>query len=95
MKLYDHVVIFGEKVNIEYSNNVPDTDNANYVKGKILIHPGCPRKELARVFLHEFLHAVCERVSISQGITGETEEIVVDTLSKALVENFHIRFKDR
>lgn len=95
MKLYDSVKIFGQDVEVSFSSEVGDSHNANYVNGRILIHPKCPKKELARVFLHEFLHAVCERVSISQGITGETEEIIVDTLSKALVENFYIRFKDR
>lgn len=95
MKLYDHVIIFGEKVDIEYSDQVPDSDNANYIEGNILIHPECPKKELARVFLHEFLHAVCNRTSISQGISGDAEEMIVDIISKALTENFYLRFKNK
>lgn len=60
MKIYNYVVIFGNTVNINYSELVPDTDNANYdtEKEEILIHPRRPKKELARVFMHEFLHSV-------------------------------------
>lgn len=95
MKIYDKVLIFGQEVEVSYSDKVIDTHNANYIDGKILIHPKCPQSELARVFVHEFLHAVCERVSISQGVPLETEEIIVDAMSKALCENFHLRFKNR
>lgn len=93
MKIYDSVKIFGQEISIEFSSEVIDEHNANYSDGKILIHPKCPKKELSRVFLHEFLHAVCERVSISQGINSETEEIMVDAISKAIDENFFLRFK--
>jgi len=93
MKLYDHVIIFGKKIPVKYSDKVPDHDNANWANNEILIHPECSKKELARVFMHEFFHAACEIGSISQGIPAETEEIMVDLLAKALTENFHIRFK--
>lgn len=95
MKLYDKVIIFGQDVDVSYSDKVIDTHNANYIDGKTLIHPKCPNKELARVFMHEFLHAVCARTSISQGVSEDAEEMIVDLMSKALTENFHIRFKER
>lgn len=93
MKIYNSVKIFGQDISVEFSDKVSDLHNGNYVDEKILIHPKCPKKELTRVFIHEFLHAVCERTSISQGIPSETEEIIVDALSKAIEENFYIRFK--
>jgi len=93
MKLYDSVIIFGQVVKVSYSDKVPDNENANYINGEILIHPKCPKKELDRVFLHEVIHSICERVSISQGISAETEEIIVDAISKALTENFTMKFK--
>jgi hypothetical protein len=93
MKLHDRVNILGQEISVEYSDKVPDNHNANYDYNKILIHPKCKKKDLARSFLHEFFHAVCERGSISQGIDGDTEEIIVDLMAKALTENFHIRWK--
>lgn len=93
MKLYDKIIIFGQEVSVEYSDRVIDEHNANYIDGKILIHPRCKEKELARVFLHEVLHAICERTSISQAVSTDSEEMICDLISKALVENFHIRFK--
>lgn len=94
MKVYDSVLIFGQEIKVEFSDKVPETDNANYdLDGKILIHPKCPQKELARVFVHEFLHAVCHRTSISQGISDDAEEMIVDLMSKAITENFFLRWK--
>ena len=97
MKIYDSVLIFGQEMGVEFSDKVPETDNANYdlEEGKILIHPQCPQKELARVFVHEFLHAVCHRTSISQGISEDAEEMIVDLMSKALTENFFLRWKHK
>jgi len=95
MKIYDHVIIFGQRVDISYSDDVADTDDAICKNNKILINPSCKNKELARVFIHEFLHMVCERVSISQGLDIETEEMIVDSMAKALTENFYLRFKNR
>jgi hypothetical protein len=93
MIIKDSVDILGQKVPVEYSNKVPDTHNANYDKEKILLHPRCPKKELARVFLHEFFHAVCDRGSISQAISEDAEEMIVDLMAKAISENFHLRWK--
>lgn len=93
MKLYDRVTIFGQDIQVRFSEEVPDTDNANYVDNEILIHPNCPKKELSRVFLHEFFHAVFDRVSVNQGISSDAEEIIVDAISKAITENFYLRFK--
>lgn len=93
MKLYDSITVFGQEVKIEFSDLVSDDHNANYVDGKILIHPKCPKKELDRVFLHEVLHSVCDRTSISQAISKDTEEMIVDLMSKAITENFYLRFR--
>lgn len=95
MKLYESVLVFGQEIKVEYSDLVPETDNANYDSENcaILIHPRCPKKELSRIFIHEFLHSVCHRTSISQGISADAEEMIVDLMSKALTENFFIRFK--
>jgi hypothetical protein len=95
MKLYDKVVIFGEEINISYSDKVPDDHDANCLEDNIWIHPKCKKEELARVFIHEFLHLVCGRVSISQGVSRDAEEMIVDTMAKALTENFHFRFKNK
>lgn len=95
MKIYDSVVVFGQEGKVEFSDNVPDDRNAEYHCGTISIHPECPRRELARVFLHEFLHMVCDRTSVSQAIDLPTEEMICDLFSKAITENFYLRFKTR
>ena len=47
-------------------------------------------KEIASTCLHELFHAALHRVSVTQAITPELEEVIVDTLSNVLTENFDI-----
>jgi hypothetical protein len=93
MKIYNSVTILGKVVPIRFSDEVPDNENANFINDEILIHPKCKKSELARVLTHEFLHAVFERGSISQAISSETEEMIVDLIAKAITENFHLRWR--
>ena len=43
--------------------------------------------------LHEIGHAVFGRVGLVQGISPELEEVIVENIATALVENFEIRAK--
>lgn len=51
--------------------------------------------ERIRILIHELLHAVSYRVSLDQSISYEVEQIIVDTFSKALCENFDIKLKKK
>jgi len=97
MKIYDQVVVLGEVVPVKFCDSVPENENANFIDDdsgmEIRINPSCKKRDLARSFIHEFLHVVCARGSISQSINEDLEEVIVDLMAKALTENFHIRFK--
>jgi hypothetical protein len=41
--------------------------------------------------LHELFHACFHECSLTQGIPHELEEVIVDLLSRVVVENFTIR----
>lgn len=46
-----------------------------------------------QTLLHECFHAIFKRISINQGVDSQAEEIIVDSLSKWVVENFQVKPK--
>lgn len=60
---------------------------------KIEIDSSLPDQDFPRALLHEIFHATFDRVSFSQAIPSELEEVLVDTLSKVVVENFTLKQK--
>ena len=50
-------------------------------------------REKCHTLIHEIGHAVIGRVGINQAIPLELEEVIVDAVATALVENFDIYIK--
>ncbi len=91
MKLPKHFVIFGKKVKVRVGDLGPSYAGMYYPKeNMIVIDKSVTKEELPRVVVHEFLHGVITRCSLDQAISYPAEEIVVDMITKALIENFKI-----
>jgi hypothetical protein len=93
MKLPKFFKIFGQKVIVEYADLEPTIGGLSHAKGLIQINNKLPRCLVKQVLLHEFFHSVIGRTSLDQRISIDLEEILVEMLSKALVENFDIKVK--
>lgn len=50
-------------------------------------------EDLIVTLLHETLHAILDRTSITHEISDELEELICDNVAKCLVENFDIELK--
>ena len=93
MKLPKFFRIFGQKVLVEYADLDPTIGGLSYAKGLIQINSKLPKSQVRQVLLHEFFHSVIGRTSLDQRIGIDLEEILVEMLSKAIVENFDIKIK--
>lgn len=50
-------------------------------------------KELEQTMLHEFFHAVLARTGVSQAISHELEEVVVDSIATFLVDHYDFKME--
>lgn len=62
-------------------------------KIRIVVDAEIKDDEYAISLIHEFIEAVWFRNSFDLAVNNETKEIIIDQISKCLVENF--RFKQR
>lgn len=92
MKLPKHFNVFGQKIKIKSGDLGPAYDGMYYTHEKmIVINKEVLPENLDRVVIHEFLHSVIDRCSLTQVVTYPSEEVLVDMLTKALIENFEIK----
>ena len=84
--------IFGQIVTVEFADI--ETDGVSNESGSIQISSSLKKSKIKQILLHEFLHSVMYRTSLDGVIKLEVEEMLVEAMSKALVENFHIRIRD-
>lgn len=50
-------------------------------------------KEDYGTLIHEIGHAIFHRTGLKQAISGDVEEIVVENIATALMENFEVKLK--
>jgi len=93
MKLPKFFRIFGQKVLVEYADLDDRIGGLSHSKGLIQINNRMPKNLVKQVLLHEFFHSVIGRTSLDQRISIDLEEILVEMLSKAVIENFNITIK--
>jgi len=87
------IMVFGEKIPVTI---LPIEDAGGYYypgEKRIEIDSNLPDHDFYRVLLHEIMHSALDRVSLSGTISSELEEVIVDTLSKVVVENFSLKQK--
>jgi len=93
MKLPKFFRIYGQKVLVEYAELDDRIGGLSHSKGLIQINKKMPKNLVKQVLLHEFFHSVIGRTSLDQRISLDVEEVLVELLSKALVENFNVTIK--
>lgn len=85
--------IFGQLVRVEYADLDESVGGLSHSHGLIQISKALEKSSVKQVLLHEFIHSVIGRISLYQTITPEIEEIICETISKAMCENFIIKNK--
>lgn len=98
IKLPKFLNIFGLKVKLKVTSDLPENAAGLYIpiKSLIKISPEHPSKdEVMHTLLHESGHAMFYRISIHQSVSREMHEIIVDNFATMLIENFDITPKDR
>jgi Zn-dependent peptidase ImmA (M78 family) len=95
MKIPKYFNIFGQKVKIKKVDLGPQYLGLYHSDKKtISINSSITdESELDHTVIHEFIHSVIDRCSLNQVVTYPSEEVLVDMLTKALLENFNIKSK--
>lgn len=91
MRLPKFLAIFGQKVKVEKAILEPGIGGLSHAKGLIQLSHILKPKEVDQVLLHELVHSVFFRLSIYQNVTLDTEEMIAEAISKAIVENFVLK----
>ena len=95
MRLPKSLNVFGQLVKVEFAELDPSIGGLSYAKGLIQINSQLERRMVKHVLLHEFFHSVISRLALDQNISLDTEEMLVDNLSKCLLENFDVKLKPK
>ncbi len=82
--------IFGKTYKIEYKDltGLPYQGQFKHHESIITVHNKLKGYELQQTLMHELLHAVLDRLSLSDVIESRVEEILVDSIATFLCENF-------
>ena len=62
-------------------------------KKTISIDSSLDNKEYCETVLHELFHAVFFECSINQAVSPDLEEVIVDLLSRSVLQNFNLKSK--
>jgi len=94
MKKTQCFVVFGQLVPIEYEDGLARNEGSagEYCDKEkfIKIDSELEGDDLSLTQIHEGGHAVCDRIGLSQGISKELEEVIVDSFATFIVENFKL-----
>lgn len=92
MKLPKSLNVFGKKIKIKVGDIGEGYDGLFYPKENLIVI-SLTASDVDHVLLHEFLHAVLERCSLTQVVSYPSEEVLIDMITKCLLENFDIKPK--
>ena len=89
--------VLGQDVTIEYSSKPIVDDQGRYLAGffdikknHIVIHTES-EKETMKTLIHELTHSIIYRSGVAQIITIEAQEILCESMSHFIYENFDLR----
>lgn len=89
--------IFGQRVKVYRQKGLSTySDAVGYFdldKKRIVIDADLKGHEYEVTLLHEILESIWDRGSFSQSVNNDLKEVIIDQISKCLVENF--KFKQR
>lgn len=89
MSLPKTVNVFGQKIKVKELKLSPEYAGLfNFQKLTIYINTEQLNEvERFHTFLHEFLHSVFWRLGLNQVISHEIEELLVENIARALIDN--------
>ena len=90
MGLPTQVIIFGQKFKIKETSLGGVYGICDRASKTIYLEINQDPKEKLHTLIHEIGHAVFGRISLVQGVSPELEEVIVDTIATALVENSRV-----
>lgn len=90
MKIPNSVEVFGIKYKVKIGT-YEFLGQCDREKKIIHLHKEQSDREMLATLIHEIGHAVFSRISLVQCIGKDVEEVIVDALSVAVVENFDIK----
>lgn len=94
MKIPKFFNVFGKKVKVRIGDLGPNYHGMYYTNSSsIVIDKNVPKDYIDHVLIHEFIHSVIDRCSLSQVVSYPSEEVLVDMITKSLLENFDIKAK--
>jgi Zn-dependent peptidase ImmA (M78 family) len=91
MKIPKSFNVFGKKIKIKMGNLGPNFEGMFYpTQDLIVINKDIKKEEIDHTIIHEFIHSVISRCSLDHVVSYPSEEVLVDMITKALLENFKI-----
>ena len=94
MSLPKNVTIFGTKFKIKITKLNGYLGLCDRVASIIYIEAAQSDKDKIHTLVHEIGHAVFSRVGLCQGVSDEIEEVIVENMATALLENNLINIED-
>jgi len=98
-KLKSSIMIKGSRYKIKNRKYLKDDDGAlcdglhDHINKIIYVRSGLDGAELRKTFFHEFFHAYLFECHIREGLDTQLEEVIVETLSQALDNNFIVKWR--
>lgn len=93
MRLPKFLIVFGQKIKVETVELEAGVGGLSHSSGLIQLSNQLKKKELDQVLLHEMVHSIFFRLSIYQNVSLDTEEIIAEAISKAIIENFELKVR--
>lgn len=84
--------IFGKEYRITFGELQSDNlGTCNHITGEIILDRSkTTHDSLEQVAFHEILHAIFDRIGARQFIEAQAEEMLCDSISKCLLDNFKL-----
>jgi hypothetical protein len=86
--------IFGKEYRIAFGElQSNDVGTCNHITGEIILDRSkTTHDSIEQVAFHEILHAIFDRIGARQFIEPQAEEMLCDSISKCLMDNFKLSF---
>lgn len=91
------LLVFGSRVPVTLTKNLALHAGAlgqyQYINKSIQLEAEQHLEEMWKSLLHEAGHSLFDRIGLTQAVSKELEEIIVESYSKLIFENFALRLK--
>lgn len=91
-----HFNVFGKKIPVTKIDLTKELADGQYhpKTQSITIDKRIKGDELIGVYIHELVHAMCDRIGLHNAqLSHDLEEIIADNIATVMLENFEIKCK--